>query len=114
VSKIVEHIKNINGSYSVAENLSLQPKDPNSKAVGIVSELVLLENINRSGLILINVSSNRISFGFGTDAILDKGITLYPGGVFNMAECDFYSGNIYGIAADINSVVTIQEFVRAG
>jgi len=110
MSKISQHTVNINGNWEVSDNLSLNPKAPKSVLLDVVSMIAVNENIRRKGLIIINGSGDRISLAFGTDAILDKGIILYPGGVFNMGEEDFYSGNIYGIAAAVDSLLSIQEF----
>jgi hypothetical protein len=110
MSKVIQHTTNINGSWEVADNLSLSPKAPKSVLLAITSMVVVDENIRRKGLIIINGSGNRISLAFGVDAILDKGIILYPGGTFNMGEEDFYSGTIYGIAAVVDSLLSIQEF----
>jgi hypothetical protein len=110
MSKIKQRTTNINGSWEVEDNLSLAPKAPKSILLDVVSMVVVDENIKRKGLIIINGSGDRISLAFGVDAILDKGIILYPGGTFNMGEEDFYSGRIYGIAAIVDSLLAIQEF----
>jgi hypothetical protein len=111
VSRIIQHIKNITGDWFVSDNVSLTSRSARSVLLGTVSSVVVYENVKRKGLILINGSSNRISLGFGEDAVLDSGIILYPGGVFNMGEEDFYSGTIYGIAAGPDSLLSVQEFV---
>ncbi len=110
MSKVIQQTTNIKGSWQVAENVSLTPKAPKSILLDVVSMVVVEENIKRRGLIIINGSGDRVSLAFGEDAILDKGIILYPGGTFNMGEEDFYSGRIYGIAAVVDSLLAIQEF----
>lgn len=110
MSKIGQRTVNVKGEWVVTDDLSLTPKNPGSVLVGITSDIIVRENIRRKGLILINGSMHRISLAFGNDAILDRGIILYPGGVFNMAENDFYSGDIYGIAGGVDSLLSIQEF----
>lgn len=110
MSRIKQHTTNITGDWTIDDNISLLPKPPVSVLLDVVSSVVVYENVKRKGLILINGSGNRISLGLGVDAILDKGIILYPGGTFNMAEEDFYSGRIYGIAAVADSLLSIQEF----
>ncbi len=110
MSKIGQRTINVKGEWVVTDDLSLTPKNPGSVVIGIISSIIVRENVRRKGLILINTSMNRISLAFGTDAILDRGATLYPGGSFNMAENDFYSGDIYGIAAGVDSALSIQEF----
>lgn len=111
MSRVRQQTTNIRGSWTVEDNVSLSPKPPISVMLGVVSSVVVSEDVQRKGLILINGSGDRISLGLGVNAILDKGIILYPGGVFNMAEEDFYSGVIYGIAAVADSLLSIQEFV---
>ena len=111
MSRVKQQTTNIRGKWAVEDNVSLSPKSPVSVMLGITSSVVVYENVQRKGLILINGSGVRISLGLGVDAILDRGIILYPGGVFNMAEDDFYSGRIYGIAAAADSLLSIQEFV---
>lgn len=110
MSKVIQHTTNIKGEWEVADNLSLAPRSPKSVLLGVVSSLVVEENIKRKGLLLGNISGADISLGFGEDAVLNRGVTLFPGGVFNMGEEDFYSGQIYGIAAFAGSLLTIQEF----
>lgn len=110
MSKLIQHTTNIKGSWQVADNLSLTPKSAKAVMVGITSIAIVEDNIKRKGLIVINGSGVRISLSFGEDAILDRGIILYPGGVFNMGEEDFYSGRMYGIAAAVDSLLSIQEF----
>jgi hypothetical protein len=110
MSRIKRRSANINGEWEVSDNLSLSPKLPVSVLVGTSSVKLVDVNVARKGLIIINGSGNRVSLAFGTDAILDKGIILYPGGVFNMGEEDFYSGAIFGVAAGADSLVTVQEF----
>jgi hypothetical protein len=110
VSRIRQRTTNIAGDWIVDDNISLTPKAPISVLVGLTSSIVVYANVQRKGLIVINSSGNTISLGLGTDAVLYKGITLYPGGTFNMAEEDFYSGVIYGIAGAVNSQLSIQEF----
>ena len=110
MSKVAQRTININGNWEVAENVSLNPRLPKGVTLGLTSLTVVEENIKRRGLIIENGSSGTAFFGFGTDAELNKGIFLYPGGVFNMGEEDFYSGRICGIATVVDSLVTVQEF----
>lgn len=111
MSRVEQKYKNLLGEFNLNQSIFLSSKNPDSYVVGISSSIIVPSNVNRAGLILINVSSNRISLGFGVNAVLDKGATLYPGGVFNMAEFDFFNGDIYAVASDVNSIITIQEFV---
>ena len=69
-------------------------------------------NANRKGLIIVNLSSNTISFGIGSNpAVLNSGITLTGlGSVWNMSEYDFNTSAINAIAS-ASSTISIQEFV---
>lgn len=83
---------------------------PATATVGITSAQALAANVNRKGLVLINLSANRISLGFGSAAVLNSGITLLPGGVYNM---DGYLGStaaVNAIASAASSVLAIQEY----
>lgn len=79
-------------------------------AVGLTSAQAVAANQFRRGLILTNVSTARISLGFNTAAILDFGITLYPGGTFVMDEYSFHFYNVNAIASAAASNLGIQSF----
>jgi len=83
---------------------------PAAATVGAASAAVVSSNANRKGLVLTNLSNNRISFAVGTPALLDQGITLYPGGVWEMDEFTFTTGEIRAIASAASSPLAIQEF----
>ncbi len=83
---------------------------PTSVSVGVASGQVMAANPDRKGLVLINLSANRISFGLGVTAELDKGITLTQNGTWVMDEYTFTTGVIHAIASGASSTLTVQEF----
>ena len=85
---------------------------PTAATVGVASASALAANPNRTGLVLVNTSSNVISIAFGNAAILNSGITLNAnGGVFVMDEFTFSTQQVFAIAAGASSNLAIQEFV---
>lgn len=89
----------------------LTPSAPTAASVGVASAQAVAANANRKGLILVNTSTNRISLGFGSAAVLDSGVTLYPnGGSYSMGEYDFDLGAVNAIASGATSNLAIQEY----
>lgn len=88
----------------------LKPTDPTSAIVGVTSATAVTQNIERTGLIFMNISDNYISLGLGTAAILYSGITLKPGGVWEMDESSLTLAAIAAIASAANSTLSIQGF----
>lgn len=78
-------------------------------AVGITTGAVLAANSIRRGAVIVNVSTARISFGIGVPAELDKGITLYPQGVWEMDERSFTKSAINAIGSVVGAL-SVQEF----
>ena len=84
---------------------------PVSVTVGVASGSVLAQNNNRKGATFVNLSTNRISFGLGQAAVLNKGITLMPnGGTWSMDQFTFTTVQIFAIAAGAGSELSVQEF----
>lgn len=102
----VEHV----GTTLVTTRDPLTPSTPTSVSVGVASTSVLGANTARTGMTLVNVSAARISLAFGTTAILDSGVTLYPGGTFSMDEYDFSTGTVTAIASVAASPLAVQEY----
>jgi len=94
----------------VSTKTPLTPSSPVAVLVGVASTQILSANSNRKGGRLVNTSNVRVSLGFGSPAVLDSGITLYPTGSFNMDEYDFNILVINGIASAAASNVGVQEF----
>lgn len=96
----------------VSTKTPLTASTPTTASVGITSSTVVSANANRKGLVIINLSSNDISFGIGANpAVLNSGITLKPNGVWNMSEYDYNTSAINAIASGALSTISIQEFV---
>lgn len=95
---------------TVSTKTDLTPSSPTSTSVGVASAQAVASNANRKGLILTNVSNNKISIGIGAAAVLNSGITLYPGGSFTMSEYSFDTSAINAIASVASSTLGIQEF----
>lgn len=94
----------------VLASTALTPSAPSAAAVGVASAEVVAANASRKGLSLVNTSTARISLGFGAAAVLDSGVTLYPGGVFDMDQFSFTVGAVNGIASAALSNLAIQEY----
>lgn len=91
------------------QNLSADA--PATVSVGVASGEVLARNASRRGAVFVNTSNNRISFGIGTAAILDRGITIYGnGGTWQMDEFTFTIEAINAIASAAASDLAVQEF----
>lgn len=89
----------------------LTPSAPTVASVGVASGSAVLAEANRKGLILRNLSNARISLGFGSAAVLDSGVTLYPRDVFEMNEYDFDLGAINAIASAAASNLAVQQYL---
>ncbi len=85
---------------------------PASAIVGQTSAgLVMPANANRKGLILMNISKKKMSFGLeGSSAVLDSGITLLGGGAWTMDRGSFTVGAITAIGEKDGLELAIQEF----
>lgn len=88
----------------------LTPTAPTAASVGVASAQAVAAAATRKGLILVNTSNARISLGFGAAAVLDSGVTLYPGGVFQMDSNCFDVGAVNAIASAAASNLAIQEY----
>lgn len=98
-----------NGTQKSGTKIPLTPSSPAAVSVGIASTLILAANASRRGARLVNTSNARISLAFGVPAVLNSGMTLFPGGSFNMDEYDFNTSAINGIASAAASNIGAQE-----
>lgn len=100
------------GNLKVAEALAaLLGLTPAAAVVGIVSAEVVAANASRKGLVLLNLSKKKISFGLeGTPAIFGSGITLLGGGAWTMDKGNFTVGAITAISDAVGQDLGIQEF----
>ncbi len=94
----------------VSTKTPLTAAAPDAATVGATSATVVTANASRTGLVLVNTSTAHISLGFGVDAVLDSGITLYPGGVFCMDEYSFSLDDVTAISSAISANLSIQEY----
>lgn len=108
---------NIGGSPEVRREIvvvrgaALTPSSPTAFSVGVASGQALAANANRTGLVLVNTSSNSISLGLGIAAVLNSGITLNPnGGTYIMDDLTFTTAAINAIASGATSNLGIQEY----
>jgi hypothetical protein len=100
----------VSNDSTVNTKTSLTANSPTAASVGVTSAQILAANSSRKGLILTNTSNNNISLGFGSAAVLNSGITLYPNGVFSMDEYMFTTSAINAIASVASSNLGIQEW----
>lgn len=80
---------------------------PAVAVVGVASALVT--NAGR-GLSLRNLSTARISLGFGAPAVLDQGDTLYPLDSWYMSEYNYTQQNVNAIASAAGSNLSVQNY----
>ena len=99
------------GPIDMPKKVPLTPSGPIAVSVGVASTPILAANPLRKSARVVNTSGARVSLAFGVPAVLDSGMTLYPGGSFNMDEHDFNLAAINGIASAAASNVGAQEFV---
>lgn len=98
------------GNVFASAKIPTTPAAPGSASVGITSASAVAANSNRKGLIIINLSINTVSLNIvGGAAVLNSGITLYPGGVWYMDEFSFTTSAIFAIASVAASAIAIQE-----
>jgi len=107
-------VTNFPTSQTVSGNVNIVTTttalSPSSYTVNTASVLILASNTNRKGLILTNAGNNLVSLGFGNVAVANAGVTLYPGGTFNMDAYSFTTSNVNAIAVVAGTVVGIQEW----
>lgn len=98
-------------SGTVSTKTDLTPGAPAAATVGTSSAAAVAANANRKGLHARNTSTagQRISLGLGQTAVLDSGITLYPGDVFDMDEYTFDLGAVNAIASAASARLSYQE-----
>lgn len=100
------------GAWTISTKTDLAPAAPATNTVGVTSATAVASNASRKGLVIVNVSVNKVSFGMaGNAAVLNSGITLYPGGTWVMDEYTFNKGAVTAIASAASSVISIQELL---
>ena len=100
------------GNIRVVESLApLTGLAPVSSNVDATSAQVMAVNAARRGLILMNLSKKKMSFGLeGAVAIIDSGITLLGGGAWTMDKGSFTVGAITSVGEQDGMTLAIQEF----
>lgn len=88
----------------------LTGSSPAVASVGVTSSSAVASNASRKGLVLTNLSGSNISFGIGSAAVLNQGITLNPNGTWVMDQYTFSTAEIFAIASAASSTLSIQEF----
>lgn len=87
------------------------PSTPTAITAGVASGALVASNLNRKGLVVTNTSSNTVSLNLaGGTAVLNSGIVLYPGWIWEMDEFTYTTNAITVIASAASSNVAIQEF----
>lgn len=97
----------------VSTKTDLTPSAPTVASVGVASAQAVAAAATRKGLILRNLSTTgqRISLGFGSAAVLDSGVTLFPQDAFAMEEFDFDLGAVNAIASAASASLAVQEYL---
>lgn len=103
-------VNTVSGFLRTSTKTALVAVAPTAATVGVASAQAQAATATRAGLVLINTSANTISLGFGAAAVLNSGITLYPGGVYVMDEYTFNAGAVNAIASAAASNLAIQEY----
>ena len=101
------------GAYGPkVNNVFSAPDSVTVNNTGGSAEVVEANFDNRRGLILTNTHASKIIYlGFGQDAVVGKGIVLFPKAIYDMAINDFYGGSIEAIADSDGATLAIQEVV---
>lgn len=100
------------GALFTSDRLPLTASAPAAVSVGVTSGVVIAANASRRGLVLTNTSLGIISFNIvGGAAVLRSGITLYPGGHWEMDPYTFTTAAINGISSVAASNLAIQELI---
>lgn len=105
-------------STDTAAVVTLSPNAANTthavsaSSVGTSSASSLAANANRAGVDIANTSTARISCAFGVTAVLNSGITLFPGGTWRMTRETFSNAAMNCIAGRAASNLSILETTR--
>ena len=90
---------------------SITGSAPVQASVGATSATIVNFNANRTGLVIVNLSTSTMYFAFGANAaVVANGIALVPnGGTWTMDEYTFSKEAIQAIAHSANNIASIQE-----
>lgn len=85
------------------------PATPATANVTSSSSQVVAANTSRKGLVIINLGTVNVSFGCGTTAAINSGITLTPNGTWVMDQYTFTTLAITAICPS-TATLSIQEY----
>lgn len=89
---------------------ALTPLAPATAVVGVASAQAVAKNPARTSLRIVNTSTTaRVSLGLGQAAVLDSGLTLMPGGTWNMDSMDYTIESIFAIGSAA-ATLSVQQF----
>lgn len=77
-------------------------------ATGTSSQMLAANS--RKGLVVINLGTVNVSFGCGSPAVLNSGITLLPNGTWVMDQHTFSQAAINVISGG-SAILSIQEYL---
>lgn len=97
------------GALLVTGRSSLIAAAPVNVSVSTTSVLIMAANLARRGMVVVNVSTARVSIGINNPAVLNAGITLYPGGVWTMDDYTFTTQSI-AVIGSLAGSISVQEF----
>ena len=80
--------------------------------VGIRSEVVVPENMDRVGLMITNISDQTVYLAIGQTSTLKAGIVLTPTGAWSMDEYSYSKQAVTAVGHSGTLVVAFQEFVN--
>lgn len=95
---------------NVVSKSPLTGSAPVAVAVATSSAEAVAANASRKGLVLVNTSAGNISLALATPAVLNSGITLNPGGVWEMDEYTYSTAQVRAIASLSPANLGVQEF----
>lgn len=99
---------------TVVNDVDLTPSSPSGATVSnSLSSTIVAANPSRTGLVITNLSNNRVFLAFGANpAVANNGIALLPGGTWTMDKNTFTTQAVNARANTGGAnAVSIQEFV---
>jgi len=93
---------------------SLTPTPPATFSVGTSSQLIVPNNNDRVGLIIVNLSDKyNVYLGCGHQAVVNSGVTLLPLIAWRLDDFTFFVDDVYAISDQEGVNISIQEFSQA-
>jgi hypothetical protein len=94
---------------SARPSLAWTAPAPQTVSVTGSSSIVIPQNVNRKGLVIVNVGDVDVFFGLGATAVMNSGIALTPNGTWVMDQDTFTTADLYAICGS-SSTLSFQEF----